>query len=525
MNALKRFCKSIRRSTSGNAAILVGLGMPVLVGGTGYAVDTAQWYLYKRELQYAADQAALAGAWARANGDTGTSYQTRAGQEFDANISVTSGYTPVDAALLTDYDSGTQNSIVVKARMTADLPFSQIVLERPTAITVRSQATWENTNEFEACLLALDPTASGAITFNGGPVVNSNCGLGAISTANGAIEIKGNSGTYNVGTISTGGTVTDIHDGFAGSTISENQTGLFDPFESLTPPNNPTPRSLTCASSSSANYTADETTAESITYNYYRGRNRSQATATNSYADAKPNESSTSALVNQNYTSQPSDQTSTTNSGLYQVDGSGPDKIFEEAITTETISYTNVVVNTPSSGVMQPGTYSDFKLSCDTTLAAGIYVIDGGSIEVAAQYSLRGTGVMFVLKNGAGIKINGGSTIELSAMTANELMAVGVAADDAAKLEGMLIFEDPDSPGNANNKINGTATTALNGTIYLPNSDVTILGTAQQTSQCLMVAAKTIEIGGTADLLNFCPAGLTGDIVVGGGGARVRLVA
>jgi len=525
MNVFKKFCKNIRRSTSGNAAILVGLGMPVLVGGTGYAVDTAQWYLYKRELQYAADQAALAGAWARANGDTGTVYQTRAGQEFDDNISVTLEYTPVDAALLADYDSGTQNSIVVTARMTADLPFSQIVLERPTTISVRSQATWENVAEFEACLLALDPTATGAITFNGGPVVNSNCGLGALSTAGGAIEIKGKFGTYNVGSISTGGTVTDLHGGFDGSPTAENQTGLFDPFESLTPPDNPTPRSLSCTSTASASYTADETTTESITYNYYRGRNIPQATATNNYADAKANVSSTNTLLNQNYTSQPANQTSTNNSGLYQVDGSGPDKIYEEAITTQTISYANVVVSAPTSGTMQPGTYSDFKLQCDTTLAAGIYVIDGGSLDVAAQYSLRGTGVMFVLKNGAGLKINGGSKIELSAMTANELIAVGVAADDAAKLEGMLIFEDPNSPGAADNVINGTATTALNGTVYLPNSEVTILGTAEQTSQCLMVAAKTIQIGGTADLLNFCPSGLTGDIVVGGGGARVRLVA
>jgi len=524
MGVLRNFSRKLRHSKSGNAAILVALGMPALMGGAGLAVDTAQWYLWQRELQYAADQAAIAGAWARGNGDTGTAYVTRADQEFGDNLSITTSRSPTHVAGLADWNGGTANSVLVTAEVTGNLPFAGFLTGRTATIRVSAQATFEVANEFEACLLALDKNAAGAVTFNGGPVVNSNCGLGAISTANGAIEIKGNSGTYNVGSISTGGTVIDIHDGFAGSAISENDTSLFDPFEDLTPPDNPTPRTLSCGSSTGS-YTADQTTTEQTTYNYYIGRNRSRAVAYGAYADAKSDTSSTTTLVNQDYTSQPSDQTSTLNSGLYQVDGSGPDKIFEEAITTETITYANVVFNAPTSGAMQPGTYADFNLSCDTTLAGGIYVIDGGTLDVNAQYSLSGTGVMFVLKNGAGIKINGGASINLSAMTANELIAVGVSADEAAKLEGMLVFEDPNSSGASDNVINGNASTALNGTVYLPKSDVTILGTAQQTSQCLMVASKTIQIGGTADLLNFCPAGLTGDIVVGGGGARVRLVA
>lgn len=523
MGVLSKFSRKIRRSKSGNAAILVALGMPALMGGAGLAVDTAQWYLWQRELQYAADQAAIAGAWARGNGDTGSAYITRAEQEFGDNLSIIADNGATHATTLADYDGGTQNSVLVSAEVVADLPFASFVMGNSTTIRVTSQATFEVANEFEACLLALDRNAEGAVTFNGGPVVNSNCGLGAISTANGAIEIKGNSGTYNVGSISTGGTVIDRHDGFAGSTITENDNSLFDPFENLTPPDNPTPRTLSCGSSSGS-YTADQTTTEQITYNYYIGRNRSRAVPFDQYDDAKPDETTSTTLLNLEFTSEPQNQTSTTNSGLNQVDGSGPDKIFEEAIATETITYSNVVVNTVDAGAQQPGTYSDFTLSCDTTLAGGIYVIDGGELNVNAQHELRGSGVMFVLRNGAGLKINGGATIQLSAMTANELIAVGVDADAASQLEGMLIFEDPNSPGASDNRINGNANTALNGTVYLPNSDVTVLGTTQQTSQCLMIASRTIQIGGTADLLNFCPAGLSGDIVVGGGGARVRLV-
>src|SRR3546814_18537107 len=54
--------------------------------------------------------------------------------------------------------------------------------------------------------------------------------------------------------------------------------------------------------------------------------------------------------------------------------------------------------NTP---MLQPGTYSDMQIKANHTFAPGIYTIDGGSLKVAAQYNLSGSGVIFVLKNGA----------------------------------------------------------------------------------------------------------------------------
>ncbi|MCB2076708.1 MAG: hypothetical protein KDE55_03310 [Novosphingobium sp.] len=131
---------------------------------------------------------------------------------------------------------------------------------------------------------------------------------------------------------------------------------------------------------------------------------------------------------------------------------------------------------------------------------------------------------MFVLKNGAGIKINGNADINISAMSQNELIAAGLSAEQAAKLEGMLIFEDRGSSGNSGNKINGTADTYLNGTIYLPKSGIEFLGTAYVTSRCLMIAAKTIQIGGTADMSSFCPAGMQHNTEVSRSSRNVKLV-
>ena len=98
-----------------------------------------------------------------------------------------------------------------------------------------------------------------------------------------------------------------------------------------------------------------------------------------------------------------------------EIDGNGNDRVWEESRTTTTKTYTDV--NAPSSGgIALPGTYSEFNVRCDTVMASGIYVIDGGVFKVNANTSLSGQGVMFVLKNGASINIAGSAQIALSAM-------------------------------------------------------------------------------------------------------------
>ena len=179
---------------------------------------------------------------------------------------------------------------------------------------------------------------------------------------------------------------------------------------------------------------------------------------------------------------------------------------------------------------MQPGTYSDFTVSCNTTMTSGVYVINGGQFKVNAQNSVTGPGVMIVLKNGASVDINGGATLNLRAMITPEMLAAGISEAEALKLKDMLIFEDRNSSGagSSGNKLNGNAGAILEGTIYLPKSSITFNGTFGVVSHCLVITAKTITIGGTANMSSFCPAGTAdhaGGVSVGGGTASVRLVA
>lgn len=520
--------RKLRKNTSGNAVLLVALGIPVLIGGSGYAVDTAQWYLWKRELQYAVDQAAIAGAWARTKDDTEDSYQTRADQEFTANLSVTDTFASTPVISLEDFAGGTDNSVVVTASATKSLPFSSFITGDAATISVFAQASFEQGATFTSCMIAIDDHADGAVTLGGSSLFTAACGIAALSDSSEAIRVNGNP-TVEAGWLLATGEIDDWFDTNTNDLILENQDNLVDPFEGLTPPNPPssqTPRTFSCPTGTTST-TADVTERYQRSYSYTRGPSENNASAYNN-PNGQASTDVTTGPTNQsvpNGTTPGTTVTGPTTTSNGRVGGSSNQKIFEYVTTTRTVTYANVQTNTSQTqSSLQPGTYSDMTITCDTVFAPGIYVIDGGNFVTHAQHTVTGSGVMFVLKNGAGIRINGGASINLTAMTVSELVAQGVSQEDAEKLAGMLIFEDPNSSGNTRNKVNGNASTVLNGAIYLPNSNLDFSGTAAVTSQCLMLAAKTIELTGNVSMTSFCPANMTNTSEVSTSPPRVRLV-
>lgn len=529
--ALKRLNSMMRRlkaDTSGNAMLLVALGAPVLFGSAGLGVDMAQYYMWKREIQYAVDQGALAGAWSRGNGDTGTEYKTRAKQEFYINLSETKDYLLTHFIELQTYDGQANNSVYMTATVSAELPFTKVVMKEGMTVAVEAKAIWETTQQFTACLYSLDPTSTRTMWFNGGPTVDAACGVGARSNAQNAIVTNGSSGPQNINWVVAGGTINDGAGAFVNSDVVENYDNMVDPWEGLTPPDNPTARTVSCGSAN-ANWQADELQVDAITFKYYRGKNRNAAKAAGEISYSGPGSESPYEItyaVNEDalFTSEPVDYIqSPVTENLTQIAGSGPDKIFIERITTSIFSYDDKE-NLSGSNDLQPGTYTNFDIACDLSMAGGVYVIDGGTLKVNGGVALTGTGVMFVLKNGATVDITGGGGVYLTPMTKTELIAAGVSASDADRMENMLIFQDPNSPPTTGNKITGNANFDLNGVIYMPNGDLTMAGTMSATAECLMVATRTLQISGTADLQTLCPAGKTHDIVVGEGSTRVRLI-
>lgn len=549
---LRKKLTELCRCKSGNALMLVALGMPVLIGGTGIAVDTSQWYMWKGELQYAADQAAIAGAWARTKDETEASYVARAQQEYAANLSMTDDIASGAAVSLADFGSGTQNSVVVTASATKRLPFSYFLMGRATTVSVSAQAAFEPGVIVSSCLVAVDADATGAITFGGSAEFVAGCGVMALSNAAEAISVLGNP-TINAGTLlATGG----IDDWFSdttnvnniGNTPMPEFEGLTDDYAELEPPSPPQSQvergeaSDYCPSGQTTEeYMADSvTTRTEITYSYWTKSGNDYNSYSYTGSEAKTNVDTTVTETDVTLSELPAGAPNTTivtgptSSGYVQVDRIGNTRIYEKSTTTTTKTYVNAVLLTTADGggaaVLYPGTYTDLTMSCDTVFRPGVYVLSGGTLEVHAQYDVTGTGVMFVLTDGAGIVINGGANVNLTAMTVAELQSAGIPYDEAVLLEGMLIFEDRDSvnaqgePGNANNKINGDASTVLNGTVYLPVSNLDIRGSAGVTSQCLLLVASTITISGNVEMTSFCPPNLTQEDQTTTLQARVRLV-
>ena len=164
-------------------------------------------------------------------------------------------------------------------------------------------------------------------------------------------------------------------------------------------------------------------------------------------------------------------------------------------------------------------------VSCTTRLASGIYVIDGGTLDLAANYNVTGTGVMFVLKNGATLKLGGsgnGNSINLTPMSSANFAGTDYAAQ-ADDLAGILIFEDRESNPTQDHILNGNSNTLAEGLIYLPKGNLRVNGTADVAAQCLQISAYTIEVLGSAFLETLCPVDEATE--VGSSLADVRLVA
>lgn len=247
LGTIRRKLASLKKNTSGNAMLLVGLGMPILIGSSGLAVDTAQFYLWKRDLQFAVDQAALAGAWARSDTTTESIYQARALQEYNANVQIPGEFDAAPVTTLVNYGVGTNNAVRVVASATKSLPFSYFLSGRTMTVTVGAQAsvvaaipgTTTTIPSYSACLIALHPSAVGAFTIGGTASGTVSCGGAALSNdPNAAIEENG-SPPAQFGSLTTAG-------GIEGSLLNNvgndptrlhaNQTGLIDPFGSLLQP-------------------------------------------------------------------------------------------------------------------------------------------------------------------------------------------------------------------------------------------------------------------------------------------------
>jgi Flp pilus assembly protein TadG len=191
------FVKKLWRDKRGNAVMIAAASLPLLMGSVGLATDTIQWTLWKRELQRAADSAALAGSYSRYEGGTSssavsqdltsTAHGWRPGQTR-TTPSLLGGYPQVsDLPNTTAYSAGVQVTLAVQRQ----LSFSSMFMSAAPIITTTARAAAIDQGDF--CVVALENGTTSGITIGGSANVNMGCGIISNSISiDEAIDSNGN---------------------------------------------------------------------------------------------------------------------------------------------------------------------------------------------------------------------------------------------------------------------------------------------------------------------------------------------
>lgn len=163
------FGREFLRDRQGSVLVIVGACLPLIIGCAGLATDTIQWTLTKRQLQRAADSAAIAGVYDRvaSSGATSTVSATVM-HDLELNnhtyFTMVSGFPqvtfPVAAGLMT-------NQVKVTLQVQKELPFSSMFLSTAPKIVANGTAAAIPAGG-DACVQALEVNASQTGITNSG---------------------------------------------------------------------------------------------------------------------------------------------------------------------------------------------------------------------------------------------------------------------------------------------------------------------------------------------------------------------
>ena len=182
---LRNLCNDQR----GSIAVMTGLCATALVGFAALAIDVASWQVAQRSMQGAADAAAYSAGIAY-NTSNGTSIVTQA-----KGIAATQGYVDgqngatVAVNQPPKYGSYTGRTSAIEVVIQQPQPrfLAGLFLSSNPTVSARAVATVSN----PSCILALDKTASSAISVSGSSTINSECDLASNSSSNSAINLSG----------------------------------------------------------------------------------------------------------------------------------------------------------------------------------------------------------------------------------------------------------------------------------------------------------------------------------------------
>jgi Flp pilus assembly protein TadG len=247
------FLKKLWRDRRGNALVLAGAALPLVIGSAGLASDTIEWALWKRQLQRLADSGAQAGVYAIAEGNTvddcsslGTATYTSP-VAYDVQKNNHLPQTPTCVATnppsVGGYTSD-ENAVRVTVSMQRSLAFSGMFMSSAPTISATATATIVPGGHF--CVISKEDAAVTGIDITGATSVNLGCGMITNSTSLSAALAMGSSSVIASPIAAVGGIPASTHWG-AGTVLQPFTIAEDDPFGSV-----PLPTPSNCTSFSFA---------------------------------------------------------------------------------------------------------------------------------------------------------------------------------------------------------------------------------------------------------------------------------
>ncbi|MBE5073173.1 hypothetical protein IM511_02490 [Erythrobacteraceae bacterium E2-1 Yellow Sea] len=185
MRKLFNRLRDLKKDLRGNVLIITALGSASLVGAAGLGVDTVQWFLWKRELQQAADSGALAGAY---NLYSGNAWSDDAKAEVNRNFTDTVTFERVVNPPQAGAFTGDTGAIEVLISHTRTLPFSSLFLS--SGATIRTRAVATAVAAGQPCVIGLATDGIGIDVF-GNASVDLDCPVASNSPEGVSVDVGG----------------------------------------------------------------------------------------------------------------------------------------------------------------------------------------------------------------------------------------------------------------------------------------------------------------------------------------------
>ena len=182
-----RWFSRLRADRRGNVAMIVAAVFPLLIGAAGLAVDGIEWTMQKRDLQGAADAAAIAGVYSLIGSDDMDNAVSRslvqAGVPNNASIQAIQGPAGYEKDPF---------AVAVKVAVPAEMTFSRMFLKKAPVITAEATASVVKNGHY--CAFALgDMDDEPGIVLRANSEVEADCGVTTNATSRDALQSEGSS--------------------------------------------------------------------------------------------------------------------------------------------------------------------------------------------------------------------------------------------------------------------------------------------------------------------------------------------